>query len=135
MVVLLACAGGQSPPALLLLYATLFALGYSVAASLSPAITADLFYGRHYGAIYGVLMLCNGWGGATGSWLGGFIFDHTGGYQLAWLEAAAAFLVTIACVWLVAPRRVLLTPGEARRRQAQGRGEQWVPGSASRPEP
>ncbi|MBX5491293.1 MAG: MFS transporter [Chloroflexi bacterium] len=117
LLLLLSFAGGQSPPSLLFLYAALFALGYSVAAALSPAITADLFYGRHYGAIYGVLMLCNGWGGATGSWLGGFIFDRTGGYQLAWLEAAAALVLTIVCVWLVAPRHVLLTPGQARRQR------------------
>ncbi|HLI26300.1 MAG TPA: MFS transporter [Chloroflexota bacterium] len=132
LLLLVSFAGGQSPPGLLFVYATLFALGYSVAASLGPAITADLFYGRHYGAIYGVLMVCNGWGGATGAWLGGFIFDRTGSYQLAWLKAAAAFLVTIVCVWVVAPRRVLLTPGQARRQQAQRAGERLLPHSASR---
>jgi MFS family permease len=114
MLLLLSFAGGQSPPALLFLYATLFAIGYSAAPTLTPAITADLFSGRHYGAIYGVLMLCNGLGGAAGAWFGGYVFDHTGSYRLAWLIVMAAFALAGLVVWLVGPRQVLRTPGQAR---------------------
>ena len=86
MLLLLSFGDGQSPPALLFLYATLFAIGYSAAPTLTPAITADLFSGRHYGAIYGVLMLCNGIGGAAGAWFGGYVFDHTGSYRLGLVD-------------------------------------------------
>ncbi len=114
MLLMLSFAGGQSAPALLFLYAALFATGYSTAPTLTPAITADLFAGRHYGAIYGVLMLCNGLGGALGAWTGGYIYDHTGSYQLAWLEVLTAMLLAGLVVWLVSPRKVLRAPGQAR---------------------
>jgi MFS family permease len=115
MLLLLAVGGGHSPAALLFLYGALFALGYSAAPTLTPAITADLFSGKHYGAIYGVLMLCNGLGGATGAWFAGYVFDHTGSYQLAWLVVLADFALASGVVWLVGPRHVLRTPGQARR--------------------
>ncbi len=114
MLLMLSFAAGQSPPALLFVYAALFATGYSTAPTLTPAITADLFSGRHYGAIYGVLMLCNGLGGAAGAWTGGYIYDHTGSYQPAWLEVMAAMALAGLVVWLVSPRKVLRTPGQAR---------------------
>jgi predicted MFS family arabinose efflux permease len=59
-------------------------------------------------------MLCNGVGGAAGAWFGGYVFDHTGSYRLAWLIVTAAFALAGLVVWLVAPRQVLRTPGQAR---------------------
>ncbi len=112
---LVSFAGGGSPAPLLFLFAGLFALGYSVTAPLSPAIASDLFYGRHYGSIYGLLNVSGGVGGATGAWLAGYVYDQTGSYQAAWLLAAAAFAAAIALGWIVAPRKVLRTPGQARR--------------------
>ncbi|HZS00366.1 MAG TPA: MFS transporter [Chloroflexota bacterium] len=114
MALLLSFAGGTSPAPLLFVYAALFALGYSAAPTLTPAITADLFSGRHYGAIYGVLMLANGVGGAVGAWWGGFLYDHTGSYRLVWLGIVVAFVLAGSVVWLVAPRKVRRVPGQAR---------------------
>ncbi len=114
MALLLSFAGGTSPAPLLFVYAALFALGYSAAPTLTPAITADLFSGRHYGAIYGVLMLANGVGGAVGAWWGGFLYDHTGSYRLVWLGIVVAFVLAGGVVWLVAPRKVRRVPGQAR---------------------
>ena len=51
--------------------------------------------------------------GATGAWLGGYLFDHTGSYQPVWLEIIAAYLLAGAVVWLVAPRKVRRVPGQA----------------------
>jgi MFS family permease len=118
MLLLISFAGGGSPAVLLFAYAALFALGYSVTAPLSPAITSDLFYGRHYGAIYGVMNVSGGLGGAIGTWLAGVIFDRTGSYQGAWLLVMAAFLTAALLGWIVAPRKVLRTPGQARRAEA-----------------
>ncbi|HLH23216.1 MAG TPA: MFS transporter [Chloroflexota bacterium] len=114
MLLLLSFAGGTSPALLLFVYAALFALGYSAAPTLTPAITADLFSGRHYGAIYGVLMLANGVGGATGAWWGGYVYDHTGSYRLVWLGIMVAFVLAGSVIWLVAPRAVRRVPGQAR---------------------
>jgi MFS family permease len=114
MALLLSFAGGTSPAPLLFGYAVLFALGYSAAPTITPAITADLFSGRHYGAIYGVLMLANGVGGAAGAWWGGFVYDHTGSYRLVWLGIMVAFALAGSVIWLVAPRQVRRVPGQAR---------------------
>jgi MFS family permease len=113
--VLLSLADGDRPAALLYAYAALFAVGYSVAAPMMPAICADLFYGRRYGTIYGLVNVSGGVGGAIGGWLAGYIYDQTGAYQGAWVLGMAALGLAILLVWLVAPRRVLRTPGQARR--------------------
>ena len=131
MLLLLSFAGGGSPVLLLFLYATLFALGYSVTAPLSPAITSDLFYGRHYGAIYGMMNVSGGLGGAIGTWLAGLIFDRTGSYQGAWLLVMVAFLTAALLGWIVAPRKVLRTPGQARRAEAARQAEAQEPTPAS----
>jgi len=63
--------------------------------SRGPAIStiaARLFGGAHFGRIYGCATALLGIGGATGAWLGGFLFDATGGY----LAGHVAALVSIA---------------------------------------
>ena len=132
MLLLLSFANGTSPAPLLFVYAALFALGYSTAPTLIPAITADLFSGRHYGAIYGVLMLANGVGGATGAWVGGWIFDHTGSYEGVWLEVITTYALAAVAVWLVGPRTVRRVPGPARRAPQQPAREPAVEAPQSR---
>jgi len=74
----------------------------------SPALiagAADLFYGKHFGTVNGILFMGFGLGGAVGPWLGGYIFDITGNYSLAFVICIVAY--TIACVsfWIAAPHR------------------------------
>ena len=74
----------------------------------SPALiagAADLFYGKHFGTVNGILFMGFGLGGAIGPWLGGYIFDVTGNYSLAFTICIAAY--TIACIsfWIAAPHR------------------------------
>ena len=54
------------------------------------AIPADVFSGPHLGAILGVVQAGGGLGGAIGPFLGGWLFDVTGSYGLAFLAAAVA---------------------------------------------
>jgi MFS family permease len=37
------------------------------------AISADIFHGKHFGAIFGYFTFSIGLGGAIGAWLGGFL--------------------------------------------------------------
>ncbi len=74
----------------------------------SPALiagAADLFYGKHFGTVNGILFMGFGLGGAIGPWLGGYIFDTTGNYSFAFIICIAAY--TIACIsfWMAAPHR------------------------------
>lgn len=95
-------------PAVLLayLYGALIGMGYSVTASLMPAVAADRFHGRHFGSIFGALQLTNAIGGSTGPWLAGRIFDTTGSYAAAFALAVVAALVAVAALW--AARRLPL---------------------------
>ena len=87
-------------------YAALFGIGYSVTASLIPAMVSDRFRGPHFGAIFGVLQIGSSVGSALGAWLAGRIFDGTGSYGLAFaLAAAAAALAGVAAWFVRAPRR------------------------------
>lgn len=77
------------------------------------AIAADLFQGKSFGLIYGVVEATIGAGCALGPWAGGLIFDHTGSYRIALLAAIAACAASCPFAWAAAPRKV-------RRRTAAG---------------
>ena len=80
-------------------YAVLLGVGYSVTASLIPAMVADRFSGRHFGAIVGVLLMGTAVGSALGPWLAGWLYDATGSYTLAFTIAAACGAVAGAAGW------------------------------------
>lgn len=88
------------------LFALVFAIGYGVNAPVTPSAAADIFAGRDFGSIYGVLNLGMGLGGAFGSWFAGYLFDATGSYLAAFALAACCSLAGGACMWLAAPRKV-----------------------------
>jgi MFS family permease len=80
-------------------------IGFGMRISLLAAIPADLFAGRHLGAILGVAQGGGGLGGFIGPFLGGWLFDVTGSYQIAFAVAALAIAVSAVAAWLAAPRR------------------------------
>jgi MFS family permease len=75
------------------------------------AIPAEIFQGRHYGAIFGTLMLASILGGATGPWLTGALHDATGEYTLAFSLAIGFSVLSAVAIWLAAPRRVRVVAG------------------------
>src|SRR5206468_11180728 len=81
----------QTPtPALLYLMVVVQGmLGYSLT-SVIGAIPAEIFAGRHYGTIFGTVMLAAIAGGAAGPWLTGILHDATGSYT-------PAFWIGIGC--------------------------------------
>lgn len=80
-------------------YAVLFGLGYSVTASLVPAMVSDRFGGPHFGAIVGFGMVGGAIGAALGAWLAGRLFDATGSYAQPFAIAAACGLGAAGAVW------------------------------------
>lgn len=91
----------SSLPVLLYSYALLYGLGQGSRALVLSAISADLFLGKNFGAIYGYFTLSIGVGGAFGAWLGGFIYDVTGSYFIAFLVSLACFFTSLVSVWVV----------------------------------
>ena len=69
------------------------------------AIAAQLFPGRRFGVIYGLLSVGNGIGGGIAPWFGGFVHDITGSYRMAFLIAVAFCVTGAACFWLARPPR------------------------------
>ena len=82
-----------------------FGMGWGVTAPMFMAISADLFKGKGFGLIYGMVEGGVGIAGALGAWMGGFIYDTTGSYQWAFLLAIVLFILSIVFVWLSAPRK------------------------------
>jgi MFS family permease len=99
-------------------YAVIFGMGYGTSAPLNPAIVADIFQGKRFGSIYGVIYIGAGSGAAFGPWASGLIFDLTRSYDLAFVLASLAAALSMVCVWLAAPRKVRQVPGVAARIRA-----------------
>jgi MFS family permease len=85
-------------------------LGYSLT-SVIGAIPAEIFAGRHYGTVFGTLMLAAIVGGAAGPWATGALFDITGSYAPAFSIAAAGSGLSALAIWLAAPRKVRAVTG------------------------
>lgn len=85
-------------------YGLLVGLGYSVAAPLMPALINDRYRGRHFGAIFGMLYLCNSAGGSLGPWVGGRVFDTAGTYAPAFAAAVVAGAIGSAALWAARSR-------------------------------
>jgi MFS family permease len=79
------------------------------------AIPAEIFLGRHYGTIFGTLMLGSIGGGAAGPWLTGVLHDMTGSYTIAFWIAIVGSLISATAIWVAAPRKVRLVAGRVAR--------------------
>jgi MFS family permease len=93
-----------SAPWLLYAFVVLFGLTLGARGPIVAALAADLYRGRTFGAVLGVITLGNRLGSALGPWLGGVIYDMTGSYRTAFGVAIAA--IALAAVALVLAGRV-----------------------------
>jgi MFS family permease len=87
-----------SMPWLLYLYAVCYGLGQGSRALVLSAISADIFHGKHFGAIFGYFTFSIGLGGAAGAWLGGFLFDITHSYAVAFWASLACLVISVFIV-------------------------------------
>jgi MFS family permease len=92
--------GPQDLPLVLLYTASGFGFGMRIAQL--AAIPADVFAGPHLGAILGVVQAGGGLGGAIGPFVGGWLFDSTGSYWLAFVAAAVAVAGSAVAAWFAA---------------------------------
>ena len=113
-VALLLLARDPSSALLYLMIGAQGLLGYGLTSVLG-AIPAEIFEGRHYGTIFGTLMLAAIVGGAAGPWLVGLLYDHTGSYSAGFWIAIACCVVSSVAIWRAAPN------GTRRRRPPYGR--------------
>lgn len=118
-VVLLLLARDPSHLWQLYAYTLFFALGFGTRQALYPVMAADLFHGAHFGAINGVLVFFIGAGSGIGPWLGGYLFDLSGNYNIAFWLANLMTAISIFLIWIAGPRQVRRAGrGEDKNRRA-----------------
>ena len=59
---------------------------------MTSALTAEIFGRFSVGSVFGTIFLVHQGGAALGSWLGGFVFELSGGYGLAFAVACLQLL-------------------------------------------
>jgi MFS family permease len=113
----LALIAMRTHPSSALLYAMIVtqgALGYSLTALLGP-IPAEIFEGRHFGSIFGMIVLAAILGGAAGPWIAGIVHDQTASYTPAFWLALAGSVVSAGAIWAAAPGKVRAVAGRVPR--------------------
>ncbi len=98
---------------LLYVYAIVWGLFFGMGSSSLVSGLADMFSGRHFGAINGFFLLGFGLGGALGPWLGGYIYDVMGSYRIAFIFMMASMAAATFLYWIAAPRKKRLVSGRA----------------------
>jgi MFS family permease len=115
---LLALSHAPTPALLAFMVAAQGVLGYGLT-SVIGAIGAEIFQGRHYGSIFGTLMLAAIGGGAAGPWVTGALYDATGSYTLAFSSAIGCSVLSAVAIWRAAPRRVRAVAGRVPSRVSE----------------
>ena len=91
-----------------------YAIGFGLGAGLqAPTVfvgASDIFSGRHFGAINGLILGGMGIGGAAGPWIGGYIHDLFGSYRYAFGLSMLCFALSATAFVIAAPRRALPPP-------------------------
>lgn len=106
--------GPASSVWMLYAYAVIFGLFYGASAVMMPIISADIFHSRRFGSILGGLYIGGGLGSAVGAFLGGYIFDLTRAYTLAFVIAIPIMWIVSLLYWRAGPRKVRMVAGRLR---------------------
>ncbi len=109
----LAAVGRAPGLALPLAFAVLLGVGYAANAPIIPAAARDLFAGPKFPSIFGTLSMFAALGGATGSWLGGALYDLAGNHRPMLAVAATLAICAPVFLWIAAPRRPQPPPAAA----------------------
>jgi MFS family permease len=107
----------KSFPILLLVYVMVFAqgaLGYGLT-SIMGAVVLEIFQGKHYGSIFGTVMLAALAGGAAGPWVTGILHDLTGSYTIAFAGGLGVRGLSAMAIWLASPGKIRAVAGRMHR--------------------
>jgi MFS family permease len=100
-------------PSLALVYLMVFAqgaLGYGLA-SIIASVVAEIFQGKHYGSIFGLLLVAALAGGAAGPWVTGALHDLCGNYTAAFAIAIAVSAWSAISIWRASPGKIRAVAG------------------------
>lgn len=103
----------QTTPSLALVALMVLAqgvLGYGCT-SIMGAVVLEIFQGRHYGSIFGTLMLAALAGGAAGPWVTGLLHDIYDDYTMAFTIALVVSLFGAFTIFMASPGKVRAVAG------------------------
>ncbi|MAA64324.1 MAG: MFS transporter [Alteromonadaceae bacterium] len=72
----------------------------------TTGLVATMFGTRYMATLYGVVFLGHQVGSFTGVWLGGWIYERTGNYDLVWWTGVALSIVAVLLHWPIRESRV-----------------------------
>ena len=107
-------------PSLMLVYLMVLsqgALGYGLT-SIMGAVVVEIFQGRHYGSIFGTIMLAALAGGAAGPWVTGLLHDLLGNYTLAFAIGIGVSGLSAVAIWMASPGKIRAVAGQLHRIKA-----------------
>jgi MFS family permease len=90
------------------------ALGYGVT-SIMGAVVMEIFQGKHYGSIFGTIMIAALAGGAAGPWVTGLLHDLSGSYTLAFEVCIGLSCLCAVTIWMASPGKVRAVAGQLHR--------------------
>ena len=71
---------------------------------LTSGLVAQIFGVRYMATLFGIVFLSHQLGSFLGAWLGGYVYDATGSYDLVWWVAVALGIVSAALHWPIDDR-------------------------------
>ncbi len=81
-------------------------MAYSSYVPILPSITRTLFGRDFFGRVWGLISMGGSIGAALGSWLGGYLHDRCGNYNLFWMVLALCFLSASVALFSVDMERM-----------------------------
>ena len=90
-------------------------LGYGVTSVMGPVVL-EIFQGKHYGSIFGTIMLAALAGGAAGPWATGVLYDLMGDYTVAFAVGIAMCVLSAIAIWQASPGKVRAVAGKMAQR-------------------
>jgi sugar phosphate permease len=103
-------------PLVYLMVLTQGALGYGLT-SIMGAVVVEIFQGKHYGSIFGTIMLSALAGGAAGPWVTGALHDLSGTYTLAFVIGIGVSALSAVAIWQAGPRKIRAVAGQLHKLQ------------------
>ncbi|MBR1125330.1 MFS transporter [Bradyrhizobium lablabi] len=86
-------------------------LGYGLTSVMGPVVL-EIFQGKHYGSIFGTIMLAALAGGAAGPWATGILYDISGNYTVAFAAGIAMSVLSAIAIWQASPGKVRAVAGK-----------------------
>jgi len=118
---LIALAHSQTLLLVYLMVLTQGALGYGLT-SIMGAVVVEIFQGKHYGSIFGTIMLAALAGGAAGPWVTGVLHDLSGSYTIAFMIGIGVSALSAIAIWQASPGKIRAVAGRLHKVQSAGAG-------------